>query len=405
MNSFTLSFRWLILVVAVLTLALALACGSDPTPTPEPTATPAPTATPVPTPTPTPEPTPTPTPPPTPTPTLEPSVEPAPTPERPSLGLWQPEMSLVPEGASMVVTAYPREILDPPVPFIAAILELDVESADGGIGDIVDEIRHDTGIDLQSVEYVELAIDIEALLGPGLDPSMPMAEDTADLNFSMALYGEFNEGEIVASFEKDDDIDYGMSEYRGATVYRIDDGGGTPLSVAILDPGTVLIGTGDSVEAMLDVADGAGEPLSGEVKEALDSLGDRHIGVVLSLPPEFLEAASGMAEGQDAVPQMGLLGALDMSALTAPVSGIKLLFNGDAVELESISFFDDSESATVSKEYTEGIVAMAGAMLSTSPELQEFASGMEVGQSGDIVTLRMTITMEVIQQLLGTLGG
>ena len=156
---------------------------------------------------------------------------------------------------------------------------------------------------------------------------------------------------------------------------------------------------------MLDVADGAAAPLSGEVKEALDSLGDRHVGVVLSLPPEFLETASGMAEGQDAVPQMGLLGALDMSALTAPVSGIKLLFHGEAMELEAISFYDDSEAAAASKEYTEGIVAMAGAMLATSPELQEFASGMEVGQSGDIVTLKMRITMEVIQQLLGTLGG
>ena len=305
----------------------------------------------------------------------------------------------------MVVTAYPSEILDPPVPFIAAILELDPESADGGIGDIVDEIRQDTGIDFQSVEYVELALDIEALLGTGLDPNMAMAEEADELNFSMALYGEFNEGDIVASFEKDDDIDHQKTEYRGATVYKIDDSGGSPLSVAIVDPETVLIGTGDGVEAMLDVADGAAAPLSGEVKEALDSLGDRHIGVVLSLPPDFLEAASGMAEGQDAVPQMGLLGALDMSALTAPLSGIKLLFNEDAVELESISFFDDSESATVSKEYTEGIVAMAGAMLSTSPELQEFASGMEVGQSGDIVTLKMTITVEVIQQLLGILGG
>ena len=230
MNLFTLSFRRMILAVAALTLALALACGSDPTPTPQPTATPAPTATPVPTPTPTPEPTPTPTPtpPPTPTPTLEPSVEPAPTTEGPSLGLWQPEMSLVPEGASMVVTAYPREILDPPVPFISAILELDPESADEGIGGIVDEIRHDTGIDFQSVEYVELFMDIEALLETGLDPGAAMGEDPDELNFSMALYGEFNEGDIVASFEKDDDINYRKTEYRGATVYRIDDEGGAP---------------------------------------------------------------------------------------------------------------------------------------------------------------------------------
>ena len=81
------------------------------------------------------------------------------------------------------------------------------------------------------------------------------------------------------------------------------------------------------------------------------------------------------------------------------------MFSDEAMELEAISFYDDSEAAAASKEYTEGIVAMAGAMLATSPELQEFASGMEVVQAGDIVTLKMRITMEVIQQLLGTLGG
>ena len=102
---------------------------------------------------------------------------------------------------------------------------------------------------------------------------------------------------------------------------------------------------------------------------------------------------------------MGLLGALDMSALTAPRTGIKLLFQDDAVDVEAVSFFDDSESASASKEYSEGIVAMFGAFLATSPELGDLASSMKVSQSEAVVALKMTITAEAIGELLGALSG
>ena len=405
----------LVLAIMALSVLLILACGSDATPTPEPTATlspeptsmVAPTAMPEPTamaaPTSTPEPTATPTPPPTATLTLEPSVEPAPTAEATEeapFPAWQPGASLLPEGASMVLDGYPSAVLDPPSPFITAVLGLLGAPGDVGIDDALAEFQERTGIDILSVKYAEMFMDIDALLGTGMELELDLEEQ----ELGVALYGEFDEDEIVASFERDEDVEVNVSDYQGFTVYRLGDVGGDPMTISVVDSETVLFGTHSGVSAMLDVAAGAAPSLSGELREALDALGNRHTGVAMALPPDYFNALTMAGGGEDAVPQLGLLGALDMSAITAPVSGIKLLFHEDAVELESISFYEDSASATAAKEYSEGLTAMVGMMFASSPELQEFASGMEVEISDEVVTFRIKITVEAIEQLLGALG-
>ena len=296
---------------------------------------------------------------------------------------WQPAKSLVPLGATMVIDGYPAAVLAPPSPFISSALGLISDSGDSALDDLLNEFRDGTGIDLLSVEYAEMFMEVDTLLATGLET------DLGDLTFGLALYGDIDEDEIVASFERDEDVNYEASDYRGYAVYLVDAVGGDPMTVGIVDEGTVAIGARDSVEAMLDVAAGAAPALSGDVREALDFLGERHVGAAIALPPDYLEALAGIVD-EEGVPQMGLLGALDMSALTAPLTGVKLLFHDDAVEVETVSFFEDGKAATASKEYSEGIVAMFGGLLATSPELGTFASSMEVSQSEAVVSLKMS---------------
>ena len=298
----------------------------------------------------------------------------------------------------MVAEAYPAAVLGPSSPFVSVILALGGEEADGGIDDLVEDFRESTGIDLLSVTYAEMFTDIEALLDSGT------AMDSSEFDAGMALYGEFDEQEIVASFERDDDLEYEVSDYRGFTVYLLHDVGGDPMSVSIINAETVLIGTASSVEAMLDVADGAAPSLSGELRQALDSLGERHMGFAIELPPELLEEMMGVGS-EDAMPQMGLLGAMDISALTAPVNAMKVLFDDDGtMHITATSLFGDSEAATASREYSEGVVAMFGLMTADSPELQDFASSMEVGQSGSDVTFKMSISAQTIEELFASSG-
>ena len=282
------------------------------------------------------------------------------------------------------------------------ILELNQVDPDNGIASILDGFREDIGIDLLSVTYAEMFIGMDAFLDV---LNMGTEEIEIELDFGATLHGEFDEAEITAALESAEDVEYcEISDYRGYTVYLLcDEGDDTDTaSMAFIGSDTLLIGTGGSVEAMLDVAAGAAPPASGELKKALDSLGERHIGFAVELPPEFLETM--MSGSEDMMPEAGLLGALDITALAAPVSAMKLLFHDDALEIEASSVFDDSEAAAASKEYSEGVVAMFGLMAAESPELQDFASGMEVSQSGNAVTFRMSISAEVIEQLIAGLG-
>ena len=278
---------------------------------------------------------------------------------------------------------------------MAMLLELNEVDPESGIDSAVESFREETGIDLHSVTYAEMFMDLEALLETGIGTE----GESAEPNFGVALYGEFDEAEIIASMDSDPGVEREVSEYRGYEVYilrvnEFDDA----TSVAFIGSEAVLIGTESSVEAMLDVAAGAAPTASGELRQALDALGTRHLGFAMALPPELLEEMMG-AGGEGAVPEMGLLGALDLGALTAPLSAMKLLLHDDAIEIEAVSFFDDDAAATASKEYSEGIVAMFG-LMSDSPELQELASGMEVSQSGNAVTFGMTISSAVIEQAL-----
>lgn len=396
-----LSFPRLSILATVgmaLTVLLVIACGSDPTPTPEPTATPVPTPTPQPTPTATPEPTATPTPAPTATPEPERTT--------PLLSL-RPSESFLPEGATIIYDISPAAVISSDSPVIEMLLAANTagmtgdegEGAGMGLEDIAEDLRQDTGIDIYAVEHVEVFMSLDMLLGMGMGTETGMEEP----DLGVVFYGKFDEDDILASFDRPDAGEYEVKDYRGYDVHLLYDEFGGVTSVALFSPDIVLFGSELGVEMMLDVAAGAAPPLSGELRQALDSLGERHMGLAMALPPELMDEMMEPG-GEDAMPDMGLLGALDVSALTAPVTAMKMLFNGDALEMVAVSHFEDSAAATASKEYSEGVVAMFALMAAESPELQELASGMEVAQSGDAVTFRMSITAQAIEQLFAGFG-
>ena len=262
----------------------------------------------------------------------------------------------------MIVEVYPSEVLDSGTPFIDLILGSEDESPGDAITSFVDEFQDGTGIDLFSVDYAELFMDVNALLGLDLDAGAD------ELTFGLALYGDIDEDEIVASFDRDEDTEYELSDYRGFNVYELKGAGDDPNTIGIVNADAIVFGSTDSVEAMLDVAARAAPALSGELREAIDGLGEWQLRVALESAPEDFDVGGLLLEGEGADTDMGLLGALDTSALTAPVTALGATFTDEAVDLEVRSVFEDSEAATVSSEYSGGLLLMAGAMLGTSPE-------------------------------------
>ena len=150
---------------------------------------------------------------------------------------------------------------------------------------------------------------------------------------------------------------------------------------------------------MIDVADGVAPPLSVDVIRALDALGDRHAGVILSIPPELLERAAQVDQTG-----MGILGALDPTALSSPLAVASVRVGDAEMALKARQFFEMEDDAIVSKDYAEGTAAMLGAMVN-SQGIQEIVSGMSITQNGVEVTYDLTISEAQMQELLDLFTG
>ncbi len=371
----------------VLAAMLAVACGSDPTPTPTPvpTVVPGPTRTPLPTGTPTPEPTTIPT---------------------PEIALSRD--TLLPAGATFVVDANPAAMLESPVMMTFLGMLFDSIGSVGSIGsggsggtgsDFLDEFESKTGIDLRSVEFVEMFADLETVLEAGL--SADVEEDIDAPIMGAVLRGELNEADFAerlrSAAEEDPEIKYEVESYRGLDLYVGSNGNEGSFSFSFLDSGTLLFGTTDGVKAMIDVAEGAAPPLSGEGMQVLDALGDRHLGVIMSTPPALLEMTDeGMEDG------MGMLGILDPTALSSPLTVMSFRVGDAAFEMQVGQFFEEETAAIASKEYTEGTMAMLGAMAG-SPGIQDLFAGMTISQSGLEVSYGLTISEAQIEEIVNFL--
>ncbi len=382
--------------VALLALLVVVACGSDPTATSAPTVIPPPTATATPVP---PPPTATPAPTATPRPTATP-VPPTPTPTAmpEPTAMMESGQSLLPEGAQFIVDARPGALLDSL--FLGEMMGMFLVDAESMIDDASEAICLDP-TDLTYVQMflpADLLADVAMGMGDAEDP-MTM-DEAAGLDFGVALHGGFDPSDVMACLaDVPEPEGYESAEYRGYEVHLTEDALGERTALAFAGPGVMLIGTQSAVEAMLDVAAGAAPPASGPAVEALESLGPRHLGIVMEIPPEFMEATEGM------MPEQGLLGAMDLTALTAPVNAMSALLNEDSIEIASVSVYDNLLEAAAAKEYSEGLMAMTGVIFAESPELMQLASEIEVSQSGNSVTTRITVSFETLELLMELLEG
>ena len=361
----------LLVAVAVLTVLLAAACGSDPTATPPHTATPVPppTATPVPTA--------------TPAPTVEPTPDIVPTRE-----------TLIPEGASLVIDVQVGPVLDSQL--VLTILG-DLLKEDGPGSSVFDQFENDFGLDFDTIESVEAFLDLEDVLQAG-------SLDGGDEGFGTPMLGavirgEFDEGDFLARMESAAEQDIQVVQYLGNELFAGSGDDPDSLAFSFINSTTLLFGSIAGVKALIDVAEGAAPPISGDLIRVLDEMGERHIGVILSTPPEFFDVA--MEGSEDGI---AMLGMLDPTALTSPLTVTKVKFDDSAMELEVRQFFEEEADAIVSKEYTEGTMAMLGAFVG-SPVIQEMVSNMEIKQSGLEVSSSLTITEDQLTGILEFLAG
>ena len=353
-------------------VAALLACGSDAAPIPVATATlvPPPTATPLPTATPTPAPTPTP-------------------PPAEKLA----EQSLVPEDATLVVDAKLAAVLSSPV--VRALVN-GLRGDSEGVAGLTVDFGGEFGIPLASVDYVEIFLDFEPSSGGG--DGGDGRDGLAGPAFGAALRGPSVAADFVARFEFSVE-GYEVEDYQGFEIYKDSSGDEESFVLSLIDADGLLLGTVDGVKAMLDVADGRAEPFAGEPVRTLDAMGSRDVGIFLKASPGQMEGLAGAGEGQ-----LGMIGGLASGSLTAPESVGVLRFDEDVMEFVLQEFYDDEDTAASAMEFTQGSMAMLGAMLG-QPGIQEILGGMEFSLDGRVVTQYLTIDAGQMDVLVDFLSG
>lgn len=293
--------------------------------------------------------------------------------------------------------AFPSIILNSPVMEVLLGLVLGGTDTEAGI---FSDFETDTGLDVDSIEYAEMFLDVDTVLSIGLGGEEQSEVDAPEMG--VVLRGNFDVAGIVANMERAMEdapgSTYEVENYRGYHIYVDSSGDPDSLAFAIPDPGTFLFGTTGSLRSMLDVAAGVAPAASGEGAQVLEALGPRHFGLVMRLPPEAMEMATAGDDGD-----MSLIGSLAPGALTASITVMSLLVQDDTLLIQSRQLFDEESAATASKEFNEGTMLMLGAM-SGSPELQQLVSGIEVSREGRTVSYDVTLDepsiMAVIDFLL-----
>ena len=229
---------WLFAGAALLAVILLFGCGSDPEPTPSPT--PMPTVTPVPLPSPTPEPTA------TPAPTAAPAPTPAPLPAR---------KSFIPQGATVIVDAKPSEILG------SSVAESALDALlDGGLvpEGFFDDFESNTGVSLRSLEFAEGYVDIVEIFEMSRNGAGSSENVLPELG--IAARGAIDEDELASRLTGTSRADtgphYEAMVYRGHNLYVDAQGKRDSLAFSVVEEDTLLFGTEEGVQAMLDVASG-----------------------------------------------------------------------------------------------------------------------------------------------------
>ncbi len=372
MNRIRLLFPSLLAGATLLVILMMLACGSDPEPTP------APTATPVPTPTPTPEPTA------TPLPTVTPAPTPVPAPAR---------NSFIPQGATVIIDAWPSEILESSL----------VESVLGTLFDgpvavegFFDEFQSVTGISLRSVEYAEGFVDIGDVLE--MATGVPGEAEAVLPDLGIAVREAISEDDLAdrltGSGKSGGDPSYELTSYRGYNLYVDAEGNRNRFVFSVVEEDTLLFGSEEGVKAMLDVASGAAPQISGEGVSALESLGARNFGLILEIPEGLLEAAA--EDGDESGNPLAMLG---LGGLTPELTLMALGFSDDSVQVHTAEFYEDEAVAASAKEYNEGTIAMVGSLFG-SAELQELIAESVITQDGDRVSYMLSIDEPAMAAIL-----
>ncbi|MEE8518455.1 MAG: hypothetical protein V3S98_04960 [Dehalococcoidia bacterium] len=284
---------------------------------------------------------------------------------------------LVPERANLVGSANLAEILaDDDIQGLLGQLDDDGVTLEDGLA----EFELESGIDVRLIGSVLVFAEL--------------TESTVEAPsyFGVVAHGSFDDGTLdaieAALGEKAE-----RSEYRGhAVITGVEDG--ESFSITLLGDDALVAGSTDAVHAAIDLFEGDGEVMAGEVRDTFDALGDRWAKAALAVPAEAFSELDALPV--DLPFEIGFLDDIELV-------GLGIDKDGDELSLNAVLEFASEDSASEAENVINAALTLLGAF-GVEGAAGDLLGRIEVEADGSTLTIEFSATIDELSGLGDALG-
>ncbi len=293
--------------------------------------------------------------------------------------------NLVPEGSNLIASIQLSQILeDEDLAALVGRIPKDDEDPQT-LDQLLDEAPEEIGLDLQNFSRIVLFGDVSAM----------------EQRIAIIAQGSssLDEDLLVETMAKANDWTLTTTEYRGRQIHLNEEGraGSDGFgALSFLGGDSLVMGTLESVKAVIDVQEGDKDRASGDVYDSFNDLGDGLVRLVLQVPPEAVEDIG--------LPFAGF--PVDAGFLREiKVVGILVDKDGQNITLEARGDFTDKSAASNFGDIVEGLLKLGGG-LADDEGTKELLKDVRVSVDGSRVRVVSKISLGQLEELvLGTGDG
>ena len=296
------------------------------------------------------------------------------------------ETPLVPEKADAIAKVRIAEILnDEDIADLYTCIAAIAPSAPQTLKLALDELRDETGVDLRDLKEAVVFADTSAGAPPEAVslPNTPGGASTGEVEARIPYAGGIVECNIPAKqvFEILQLLgikNYEVYTYSDYNIYSLAD----DINIAFLSSKLVAVGPRDVVEDIIDVGLGKSTPISAELDQLYESLGDPLVKGVYKVPPSVTQGIP------IEIP-------IDMAACTFD-KGNSIMY------LQLQLYFASSSTASDSADIIQGLIAGVK-YIYPQPEIRNMLNKVDVATYDSQVSLQAETTVDEVKDLISVL--
>lgn len=288
-------------------------------------------------------------------------------------------LALVPQRANMVGEVSLSEILSYE-DFADIYDRLPKKSEDPQtFDDALDAFEGETGIDLRQFDGGVFFGDV--------------SQSESDSGyFGIILVGDFNKSDLISALEENIGVNLDTVDYKG---YEIFTGANEQAALCFLSDRMLIIGGMVPVKDVIQVKEGDRPPLSGDVLDTFNGLGDALIKVASVVPSDQIQQR---LQGNFSESQINLSAFSDVER-----TGIALTKEAQAISFKADLYFTDSQSA----EDAEKMLTFVGLFVEMLPipeQGQALLPGLldklQVVRQDKLLTISIEMTVSEIEDII-----